>query len=178
MNYTADFGLEGLFDQHKKRMVNNFLFVISLVFIGLIGMYFLGGEVITFTNLLCIFIFLGTMGYMQYSQIVPNGLIVNNTVTEVTIEEDRLVAKTSPFKVLFWINKPSREVVFNINELKVRQVSYPVKAIFDLGDRVIKLTDKEKEVYIIVDYFDKELNDKLLALNEYNNTKRPTGPGF
>lgn len=166
MNYTADFGLGSLVDQHKKRMVNNFLFAKSLVVIGLIGMYFLGGKVINFTNIFCVFIFLGTMGYMQYSQIVPNGLIVNDTVTEVTIEEDRLVTKTSPFKVLFWINKPSREVVFNISELRVRQVCYPVKAIFDLGDRVIKLTDEEKEVYVVVDYFDKELKEKLLDINE------------
>ena len=166
MNYIADFGLGSLVDQHKKRMVNNFLFAMSLAVIGSIGMYFVGGEVINFTSLFCLFIFLGTMGYMQYSQIVPNGLIVNNTVTEVTIEEGHLIAKTSPFKVLFWINKPSREVVFNINELKVRQVSYPVKTIFDLGNRVIKLTDKQKEVFVIVDYFDKELKEKLLALNE------------
>lgn len=162
MNYIADFGLENLVNQHEKKMVNNFLFSMSIVFVSLICMYFLGGKIINFINLLCIFIFLGTMGYMQYSQIVPNGLIVNNTVTELTIEEDHVLVKTSPFKVLFWINKSQKELVFNISELKVRQVSYPVKSIYDLGDRVIKLTDNEKEVFILVDYFDKELKDRLM----------------
>ena len=166
MNYIADFGLGSLINQHKKRMVNNFLFSMSIVVVSLIAMYFLGGEVINFVNFLCISIFLGTMGYMQYSQIVPNGLIVNNTVIELTIETDRIITKTSPFKVLFWINKPSKEIVFMMSELKTRQVPYPVKAIFDLGDRVVRLADDQKEVYIIVDYFDNELKEKLIDLKK------------
>jgi|GEM_PF-4255107 len=164
MNYTADFGLELLINQYKKRLVNNVLFGILIVLFSLVIMYFIGGEVIDFKNLLCVFIFMFTIGYMQYSQIVPNGLIVNNTVTEITIEAGRILAKTSPFKVLFWVNKSQKEVVFNIDELKVRQVSYPVKPIYDLGDRAIKLTDNQKEVFIITDYFDKELKNKLMTL--------------
>lgn len=166
MRYIADFGLRNLVYQHEKRMVNNTLFSMSFVVIGVIGMYFLGGEIINFTNFLCIFIFLGTMGYMQYSQIVPNGLIVNNTAIELSVEEDRILVTTSPFKVLFWISKSSKEVIFNLGELKVRQGSYPVKPIFDLDNRVFRITDKEKEVYIIADYFDEELKEKLIDLKE------------
>lgn len=164
MKYTSDFGLSSLINQHRKRMLNNVLFGLFVVLFSLIIMYYLGGERIDFKNLLGVSIFLVTIGFMQYSQVVPNGLIVNNTVLQVILEPDRILVETSPFKVFFWINKPSKQVIFSRSELKVKMVAYPVKSIFDLGNRVIRLTDNEKEVFIIVDYFDGVLKEKLMEL--------------
>jgi len=166
MEYKADFGLINLIDTEVKRLVRNVLLGLFLFIAGSLIIFIVEKQIVDFLYIFCECVFFIIMAYLQYSQIIPSGLIVNNTVIELTVETDRILTKTSPFKVLFWINKPSKEVVFIRSELKVRQVPYPVKAVFDLGNRVIKLADSEKEVYIIVDYFDNGLKEKLMSLKD------------
>ena len=52
-----------------------------------------------------------------------------------------------------------------MNDFKINKTSYPVTKIFDLKNRAIKLSDGEKYVLIIVDYFEKEIADRLTNLS-------------
>ena len=106
---------------------------------------------------------ISVIAFLQYSQISYYSKEIINTSSEVDILDKYIILKTLPFKVFLWVNKPSRELKFRIDEVKIRKVSYPLKQIHDL-DGTLKLIDNEKVAYIIVDYFDKELEEKILEI--------------
>jgi hypothetical protein len=109
-------------------------------------------------------LFLGIMSYMQYMQIKPNIIVLNNTAIEVNILNEFIILKTAPVNGLFWINKPSKELKFDTKEVIIRRTSYPLKKVYDLDNRAFKLTDKIKEIYIIADFFDKQLYEELTEI--------------
>lgn len=170
MEYKVYIDLIYLINQQQKRLVNNVFFV-NFIFLSFsVIMYFKGGKVLDLLYLLCEFIFLGVLGYIQYYQTVPNGEIVNNTAIEVEILNEEIIVKTSPFKVLFWFNKESKDLRFKLSELNVRKSSYPFKPVYDLDNRILTLTDDEKVAYVIIDFFNEELKQKLLEINSQKLT--------
>jgi len=161
MNYKADYELFDIIDQYKSKLRNNVLFGIVL---------FLGGSflilhtvqlIIDFKYILGEALFLATMMYMQYSQIVPNGNIVNHVAVELNLDEDKIVVITSGFKVLFWFNKASRTLIFDRNHFNINKNPKVIKHLFGHESGVVKLSDKDKYAFVIFDYFNKDL-EKLL----------------
>ena len=52
-------------------------------------------------------------------------------------------------------------MIFKIDELKIRKTDNPLRFTRALDNRVFELRDKTKEAYIVFDYFDKTLKEKL-----------------
>ena len=162
MQYQASLNLTNLVNDFKKGLIINFFFsmIIGIGFSFLIYfnvgknalMPYCIGEVIIFIS----------MGLIQYGQIVPKGNVIAKTANEVTVTESELIVKTMPFSVFFWINKPSKELIFNLTETRLKTIPFPVKQIFDLDDgNVFKFSDSQKEVIVLVVFFDKELEQKI-----------------
>ncbi|WP_158797322.1 hypothetical protein [Pedobacter sp. L105] len=147
----------------RKRLTSNVFFGILMFLLGSILVFVVQAKSLNFIYILCDSIFLITIGYIQYYQIVPVGLTINDTAIEVEILEEYIIVKTSPFKVFLWIDKASKELRFKKDELKIRKIPYPNKSILDL-DMVIKLTDEENTAYVPFYFFDKELEEKLTPI--------------
>ena len=53
---------------------------------------------------------------------------------------------------------------FKIDELKIRKTGNPSMFTRALGDKMFLVKDKEKEAYIVSDYFDPALKEKLMDI--------------
>jgi hypothetical protein len=159
MIYEANGNLTGVIDQNKKRLIRNFIFAVFVVLAYSVKMNKVApiGLLYVFSELLLILV----LAFFQYDQIIKPGRMVNKTAARVTLLQEEIIVETFPFKVLFLINKPSCEMKFKIDELKIKKTSNPIKPYFGLDNKIFLLTDREKEAYIIVDYFEKALDEKL-----------------
>eukprot|EP01012_Entosiphon_sulcatum_P055863 TRINITY_DN7846_c0_g1_i1.p2 TRINITY_DN7846_c0_g1~~TRINITY_DN7846_c0_g1_i1.p2 ORF type:complete len:175 (-),score=15.75 TRINITY_DN7846_c0_g1_i1:883-1407(-) len=161
MTYESNFVLSSLILDEEKRLKRGLLFGLILFLISAIYGFIVAGKVFDLVFVFCEIIILIILLCLQYAQIVPNGNFINITANYITFGEQEIVVETFPFYVPFWINRDSRKLSFSTDDFKINKTSYPVTKIFDLKNRAIKLSDNEKYVFIIVDYFEKEVTDKL-----------------
>jgi len=107
-----------------------------------------------------IFLF-GTMALIHYKDITAPAKFITKTAIEVEIGDNLIILRTLPYKVFFFVTKPSMQLNFEINNVKVTSVYYPQKNFFDLDSNVIKLDNRAYEGYVILDYFDGEVGEKI-----------------
>ena len=160
MHYQVSDILINTIGDKKRRLITHFFFMIVAVMAGSVKIYYIDGRIdplFIFAELLL----LGLCTFFEYDQVVKPGKIVSRTALSVIISDEEIIIGTIPFKVLFWINKPSRDLVFKIHELNIKFASNPLKPYFDLDSEIFQLKDKEKEAFIIYDYFDNQLKEKL-----------------
>ncbi|CAH0123462.1 hypothetical protein SRABI27_03927 [Pedobacter sp. Bi27] len=165
MIYESNIALNSLILDEKKRLKRGLFFGIILFLISAIYGFLVAGKVFDLVFVFCEIIILIILLCLQYSQIVPNGNLINITAKNIMFGEKEIVVETFPFYVPFWINRDSKRFSFSMNDFKINKTSYPVTKIFDLKNRAIKLSDGEKYVLIIVDYFEKEIADRLTNLS-------------
>jgi len=160
MNFESSSELISLIELTKEKLVKNFFVTLFIFF----GASFLLYE--TDKNLDLEFVFfevimlVGLFAFDRF-QTVTIGRNISKTAVEINFIDDNVVVKTADFKVLFWIDNPSIEFNFKKNQFMLRKSSYRVKAIYDIENRAMKLSKGKIEVYIISDYFEKELELRL-----------------
>jgi hypothetical protein len=89
------------------------------------------------------------------------GSVVVKIGKKVSITDEMVSIAPYTFSFYFWRQKPTHNIEFKINELKIRKTDNPLRFTWVLDDRVFELRDKEKEAYIVFDFFDKTLKEKL-----------------
>ena len=124
-------------------------------------LYFRNGKAINMVFIVCCPLMILSIWLITYFQNLTAAKAINNTATEVTILEDKLIISTPSIRLLFWIIKPERELQFEVHKFSRHQVSYPFKPIYDLDQKVWRLSVGENEVYIITDYFDIGFKEEL-----------------
>jgi hypothetical protein len=82
----------------------------------------------------------------------------------VTVSKTQIVITTPPCKVLFWVNKEAKEIIFDIDKMAMTRISYPMPNIFNIDKGVIKFKQDKKEALIIANYFDTKLIETLRDL--------------
>lgn len=159
MVYPA-LGLTTSINSLTKKLTYNFLYslFIFILFVLLLYEKNKSFDVVFFVCVLLLFV---SLAFIQYSQIVMKGAIVNKTAMEVQINDDEIIIKTIPFKVLFWIDRPAIELKFKLNQLRINKIPYKLKEIYDLKDYVIEISNRTEHALIILDYFEKALYMKL-----------------
>ncbi|MCX2576374.1 hypothetical protein [Pedobacter sandarakinus] len=162
MKYEADYELHDLINQYKKKLTNNVLFGLSIFILMSFMIFYSTKFVLDLKYILAEIIFISAIAYFQYSQIVPNGNIINNTVIEIRFEDEKFFIKTSSFKVLFWFEKDSKEMVFNSKEFIVTHNPKAIKHLFGYDKDVVKLSDKEKYVYLLFPFFNKDIQSLII----------------
>jgi len=92
------------------------------------------------------------------------GSVVIKTAKRISITGDTVSVAPFTFGVYFWTKKPLDYIEFKINELKIRKTDNPLKFTQALNNRVFDLRDKEKEVFIVFDFFDETLKERLTEI--------------
>ena len=76
------------------------------------------------------------------------------------------VVSITPFTFnTFYQNKTQHpDLVFQLNELKIRKTDNPSMFTRSLGNKIFLIKDKQKEAYIVYDEFDEALKKKLMEI--------------
>jgi uncharacterized membrane protein len=82
----------------------------------------------------------------------------------VSITDEMVSVIPFTFNIFFVKQNSLRHLDFKINELKIRKTDNPLRFTRALDNRVFELRDKKKEAYIVFDYFDETLKEKLMEI--------------
>jgi hypothetical protein len=164
MNYISYIDLNLKIKESVRFLTINTIYLIGLFLIYSFLSYMGHNRIMSGPYLTGEVLCLGGMGFLYYIQTAPFATNINNTALEVMFFDDHIVLKTSPFKMFLWVDKPSVELRFLLNEINIRKTSYPLKRIYNSEDKVYKITDREKEAYILGDFFDDDLVEKLIEI--------------
>jgi hypothetical protein len=161
MTYKVSSKLLELIATIDNKILRNSLTLVAYIVGGPIFLYFRDGKIINVAFIVCCPLLILSVGLITYFQNLTAAKTINNTATEVTIREDKVITNTPSIRLLFWIIKSERELQFDIRKFSRHQVSYPFKPIYGLDQKVWKLAAGETEVYIITDYFDIAFKEEL-----------------
>lgn len=164
MNFESSFELLNLIERLENNLKRNF-FINVLIIIGFsLLMYYSLNRILDSVFYISEALLILIIGIIDRSKSVSTGLIASKTAVEISVFEEEIIVKTAPFKVLFWINKPSVELKFKVHEFASKKVLYPVKAIYDLDTPVWQLINDKSEIYIIPNLFNNRIDEELLRL--------------
>jgi hypothetical protein len=91
-------------------------------------------------------------------------LIVVKIGKRVSITDEMVSIIPFTFGIFFWQRKPLYSLDFKIKELKIRKTDNPLWFTRALDNRVFELRDKQKEAFVVFDYFDETLKQKLTEI--------------
>jgi hypothetical protein len=105
-------------------------------------------------------IFVIIVAFLSYrANLVPVKTALSITAMAVNVTNEEIILKTAPLNTFIY-NQQSNELRFNIHTVKISPGFYPLKKVYNPGG-VFKLIDKDKQAFIIIHYFDGELNEKI-----------------
>ena len=163
MEYKSSPELIDLINQLKTKLTGNLIYLSLLFIVGSLLVYSIG-KTLDLLFYVSELIMLVCLTLLLYSRVISKGNIINNTALNIVLLDNEIVIITAPFDFLFLANKKAKEIRLQIDSANVRKTSYPIKEIYDLNNESFKIINKEKELYIIVDFFDSELKEKLNVL--------------
>lgn len=164
VNFDASDSLYYLINPVKNNLIKNFFINLLIIIVFSILLYYALDKIVDSAYIIAQIFLVIIIAWIDRSKSVSTGLTISRTATEVSIIDNEIMIKTTPFKVLFWINKPSVELKFKVGHFSHRKISYPVKAVYDLNIPVWQLTNENGFVYIISGLFAKELDGELQRL--------------
>lgn len=90
--------------------------------------------------------------------------VVTRIGSRICITDDMVSVIPFTFNIFFVKLNSQDRFEFKINELKIRKTDNPLKFTRSLNNRVFEIHEHEKEVYIVFDYFDETLKEKLTKI--------------
>lgn len=173
MEYQIAESVAGSMGALKQIFIKNALWTVFVILLCSVRYYFHNHQSVDTSLVVAVGLFVLLLGTMQYYMISSKGDIINNTATNVVIEGNVITIVTYPFKGLCFINRPSKNIRFDTSVVEIRKVPYPVKQVYNLDAnafkqtfdyRVFKLSAGKNGVYILLDYFDAELEKSIDSL--------------
>jgi hypothetical protein len=148
-----------------KGQLLGILLPLSCIFLSWsIRLFNVSGKSINPVYLVAEAIFAAVAVWVSYNQITRVGRVVVKIGNQLTITDEMVSVKPFTFNIFLVKQKPLCLLAFKINELKIRKTENPLRFTRALDNRVFELRDKEKEAYIVFDYFDPVLKEKLMDI--------------
>ncbi len=167
LNFEASKPLANMIAFIKGQL---FSFIVSLWFVFLlesIKLFKVSGKTINPVYLLAELILLAAVVFVSYTLINRVKPVVEITGRAVSIANEIVSITPFTFNLRFWRKKLPQKLVFRINELGIRKTDNPlrfVKVSDSFRNRVFELRDKNKTAYIVFDYYDARLKEKLTEI--------------
>ncbi len=132
-----------------------------------VGLFYRSGKTMNLPYLLAETALLAVAIFASYNfinRVIP---VIKITGKQVSISNETISITAFTFDLRFWSPRPAQNLVFKINELRIRKTDNPLISIrvsdkFD--NRVFELRDKTKKAYIVFDYYDALLKEKLTEI--------------
>jgi len=167
LNFEASKPLANMIAFIKGQL---FSFIVSLWFVFLlqsVKLFKVSGKTVNVAYLLAELILVAAVIFVTYTLINRVKPVVEITGRTVSIANEIVAITPFTFNLHFWRNEQPQKLVFKINELRIRKTDNPlrfVKVSDSFRNRVFELRDKNKTAYIVFDYYDAKLKEKLTEI--------------
>ena len=167
LNFEASKALTNKITFIKGRVLS---ITLTLWFIFLresTGLYYRSGKtmnlpyVLAETALLAVAIF---ASYNFINRVIP---VIKITGKKVSISNEIISITAFTFDLRFWNVRTAQNLVFKISELRIRKTDNPlitIRVSDQFDNRVFELRDKTQKAYIVFDYYDALLKEKLTEI--------------
>lgn len=122
------------------------------------------GKTINLVYILAQLILIAAAIFVTYTLINRVKPVVEMTGRVVSITNQTVSVTPFTFNLRFWRKQQPQKLAFEISELKIRKTDNPlrfVKVSDSFKNRVFELRDKNQKAYIVFDYYDAMLKEKL-----------------
>jgi hypothetical protein len=167
LNFEASNALTNVTAFIKARLIGVTILLWIIFLVWSIRLFDVSGKTINLVYLLAetIFTLLAiSVSYNLVNRVIPIIVMIGR---RVSITNEMVSITTFTFNLRFWNKKPPQTLVFKINELRIRKTDNPLRFIriaVDFDNRVFELCDKTNKAYIVFDYFDAKLKEKLTEI--------------
>lgn len=162
MEYKTSPDLDRQINRISRKISAVSIFRIAVIFIFTVIFYphfksiDVGAIVIILTLLVGI-------NFISYSQIKSSGSVISVIAKDLIIDDKSIQAKTAGFKMFFFERKANL-LNFKSGTLKIMEVDFPLNKLLNTKFRTLRVFDEEKECFVLTDFFDRELIEKLNIL--------------
>jgi hypothetical protein len=162
-NFEALPGLAKVMDREEDKLRRNFFIGIISCFLFPFILHSRSRVPLDLSVYVITEIFVVAIALLFYrANLVPVKTIISKTAVAVNVTNEEIIVKTAPLNILIYSEK-SNELRFNIHSVKISHGYYPLKKVFN-PEGTFKLSDKEKEAFIITRHFDPELSKKIMEM--------------
>jgi hypothetical protein len=167
LNFEASNALTNMMAFFKGRLLSIMASLWAIFLFWSINLFNASGKTTSLVYILAEMVLMAVAVFVSYNlvnRVIPVIVMIGR---QVSVTNEKISITTFTFNLRFWDKKPSPTLVFMINELRIRKTDNPLRFIrisdnFDY--RVFELRDKTKTAYIIFDYFDSMLKEKLTEI--------------
>ncbi|HZY35500.1 MAG TPA: hypothetical protein VFE53_02560 [Mucilaginibacter sp.] len=164
LNFEASKPLANMMAFFKGRLLSIMVSLWGIFLLWSVKLFIASGRTINLVYLLAEVILMAVAIFVSYdlfNRVMPVVVMIGR---QVSITSEKISITTFSFNLRFWIKKPPQTLVFKINELRIRKTDNPLRFIRvsdNFDNRVFELRDKTKKAYVVFDYFDMMLKEKL-----------------
>ncbi len=167
LNFEASNALDNMIAFIKGRLLIMIITLWGVFSLYAIKTYNTTGKKINLPYLLTEVLVMVVAVLVSYALINRVKPVVEMVGRQVSITNDLISITTFTFNLRFWGNKQPQTLVFKIEELRIRKTDNPLRFIRisdNFDNRVFELRNKTKTGYIVFDYFDVMLKEKLMEI--------------
>jgi hypothetical protein len=164
LKFEASYALTNVIALIKGRLLGIIVPLWGIFLIYSVRLFNVSGKTINLVYLLAEVIFTTIailVSYNLVNRIIPVVVMIGR---RVSITNEIVSMTTFTFNLRFWNREPPQTLVFKINELRIRKTDNPLRFTRAFDNRVFELRDKTKKAYIVFDYFDAILKEKLMEI--------------
>jgi len=167
LHFEASNALTNMVAFFKGRLLGIMAPLWGVFLIWSLNLFSVCGKTINLPFFLAEMVLTTVTVFVSYSLVNRIRLIVLMIGRQVSVTNEEIAITPFTFNLRFWNKKPPATLVFKINELKIRKTDNPLRFIKiseNFNYRVFELRDKTKTAYVIFDYFDATLKEKLMEI--------------
>lgn len=164
LNFKASGALTNVIAFIKGRLFSLLCSVWLVFFGGTVKLFVASGRAINPAFLISEAILTTVAVFVSYNLTSRISSVVVIMGRHISITNEIISLTTFTFHMSFWKKKPLNRIEFKIDELKIRKTDNPLMFTRAFDNRVFELRDKIKEAYIVFDYFDPLLKEKLTEI--------------
>lgn len=115
-------------------------------------------------------LFIGVLGLAvfltiyTYGSIINKPEIINQTISKIKLEDKSISIETFSCNVLLQ-NRKSKLINVDLSDIKFSEHKYPILDKNTIKNKVLVFLIKDKEYYLILDFFEKDLKNKLKSFH-------------
>jgi hypothetical protein len=164
INFEASAALINIIARLKGQMVHKIFLLLCVTILYSLKFFRATGSTVNLGFILCEIIFIVLASWVFYYNVKMVQSIIAKIGNRVSIADDTVSIIPFTYHLPFEDKNQPENLEFKINELKIRKTGNPSMFTRALGDKIFLLKDKEKEAYIVFNYFDAALKEKLMDI--------------
>ena len=164
LSFEASAMLHNIIAKIKGQLVHKIFLLLCATILYSMTFFRISGYIVNpgFVSTEIIFVLFASWVF-RYNVKMTQSIILT-IANRVTITDEKISIAPFTYNLPFSDKTQPDRLEFKIDELKIRKTGNPSMFTRALGDKMFLVKDKEKEAYIVSDYFDPALKEKLMDI--------------